>query len=117
MRGAFLSCILFFVFETFINAQQLYIPRNIKKSYEKDVRSKNGTPGKNYWQNEGKYTINETLTPETKTVSGSEKIVYTNNSPDTLHNIAIRFVNNVHKPQSPGLDIKSFSINDEPYEI
>ena len=58
-----------------------------------------------------------------------EKIVYSNNSPDTLRMLAIRFVNNVHKPESPrgnytnddffttGLDIQSFSVDNEPYEV
>ena len=88
-----------------------------------------GPPGKNYWQNEGKYDINETITPQTKVVSGVENIVYSNNSPDTLRVLVIRFVNNVHKPESPrgnqasdnffttGLDITSFSVNDKEYNV
>ena len=82
-------------------AQQLYMPRNITKSYENGTRSIDGKPGKNYWQNEGKYDMSITVTPETKIVSGVEKIVYSNNSPDTLRSIAIRFVNNFHKPLAP----------------
>ncbi|MEO8852787.1 MAG: M1 family metallopeptidase [Ginsengibacter sp.] len=119
----------FFLSTSFLNAQQLYTPRNIMKAYENGTRSLDGSPGKNYWQNEGKYEIQETVTPETATVSGVEKIVYTNNSPDTLRMLAIRFVNNVHKPEAPrgnytsdnffttGLDIKSFSVNNEQYDI
>jgi hypothetical protein len=105
------------------------MPRNIKLAYQNGTRSMTGAPGKNYWQNEGKYDIDVTVTPETKIVSGMEKIVYTNNSPDTLHMIAIRFVNNFHKPLAPrggytnpdiltsGLEINSFAINDEAYNI
>ena len=85
----------------FLMAQQLYMPSNIKIAVEKGTRTLDGSPGKNYWQNEGKYDINVTVTPETKIVSGIEKIVYSNNSPDTLKFLAIRFVNNVHKPESP----------------
>ena len=116
---------VFFLGITFLSAQKLYTPRNIMKAYENGTRSPDGSPGKNYWQNEGKYDIQETVTPETATVSGVEKIVYSNNSPDTLRVLAIRFVNNVHKPEAPrgsytgdnffttGLDIKSFSVNNE----
>ncbi len=130
MRILILSVtLLFFIGENYVQAQELYMPRNIAKAVKNGTRSLDGNPGKNYWQNEGKYGINVTLIPETKMVSGVEKIVYTNNSPDTLRMIAIRFINNFHKPLAPrtgytnpdiltsGLDIQSFSIDDEPYQI
>jgi len=109
---------------SFLNAQKLYMPRNITNAFNKGTRSMDGYPGKNYWQNKGRYDISVTVTPETKIVSGTEKIFYSNNSPDTLYHIAIRFVNNINK--SPvvcdtslpnGLNIQSFSINNEPYEV
>jgi len=115
--------------ENYMEAQKLYKPRNITNAFNNGTRSMSGNPGKNYWQNEGKYDIRVMVTPETKIVSGMEKIVYSNNSPDTLRIIAIRFVNNFHKPLAPrgyyanpdiltsGLDIQSFSIDDEAYEI
>jgi hypothetical protein len=121
MRILLLSFILlFFINENYLQAQQLYMPRNITKSYENGTRGKDGKPGKNYWQNEGKYDMEITVTPDTKIVSGVEKVIYTNNSPDTLNAIAIRFVNNFHKPFAPrggyanpeiitsGLNIESF---------
>ncbi len=130
MKLFILSFILFyFIGENDVLSQKLYVPRNIQNAIKKGTRSMNGNPGKNYWQNEGKYDINVILTPETKIVSGIEKIVYSNNSPDTLHMIAIRFVNNFHKPLAPrggytspdiltsGLDIESFSIDNETYKI
>lgn len=120
---------LLFIGGNFLMAQELYMPRNIKIAVEKGTRTLDGIPGKNYWQNEGKYDINVTVSPDTKIVSGIEKIVYSNNSPDTLKFLAIRFVNNVHKPESPragqvsddffttGLDITSFAVNGETYDI
>jgi len=130
MQKLLLSFILlFFIGENYVHAQQLYMPRNITNAFKKGTRSMDGNPGKNYWQNEGKYDINVMVTPETKIVSGMEKIVYTNNSLDTLRLIAIRFVNNFHKPLAPragyanpdiltsGLDIQSFSIDNETYHI
>ena len=77
------------------------MPRNIKKAVQKDTRTLTGAPGTNYWQNKGVYDINEIVHTDTKSISGTEKIIYSNNSPDTLKIIAIRFVNNIHKPQSP----------------
>jgi len=112
-----------------ISAQELYMPRNIKKAYTNGTRDMSGKPGRNYWQNKGVYDVNVKVDAKTKIVSGSETIQYSNNSPDELKVLAIRFVNNVNKPQSgragytskdaltDGLKIKSFSINGEKYNI
>lgn len=114
---------------TALSAQELYMPRNIKKAYANGTRDISGKPGKNYWQNKGVYDVNVKVDAKTKIVSGSETIQYSNNSPDELKVLAIRFVNNMTKPQSPragyaskdalteGLKIKSFSINGEKYNI
>lgn len=112
-----------------VSAQNLYLPRNIKAAIAKGTRTENGLPGSNYWQNKGVYNINIKVVPETKMVSGIETIIYTNNSPDTLHQIAIRFVNNIHKPEAPrsgyslknfltdGLQIHSLTIDDNVYAV
>ncbi|RZK20202.1 MAG: M1 family peptidase [Pedobacter sp.] len=112
-----------------LSAQELYMPRNIKAAYQKGTRSMNGNPGANYWQNHGRYTMDIKVDAETKMVSGQEEIVYSNNSSDTLKTLAIRFVNNLHKPTSPrggavsddfltsGLNISSFSVDGETYKV
>ena len=117
------------LFSLTIFSQELYTPRNIKKTYEKNTRSEDGKPGKKYWQNGGNYAIDFTVNPDSKTVSGKETIDYSNNSPDSLKTLVIRFVNNVHKPTSPrgskvskdflsdGLKIKSLSVNGADYKI
>jgi hypothetical protein len=109
-------------------AQELYMPRNIKEVYKKGTRSIDGKPGKNYWQNHGKYTMDISVDPKTRLVSGTETIVYENNSNDTLRNLVVRFVNNLHKPSSPrsgtvsddflsnGLTITSLKIEGEIYK-
>ncbi|WP_431242578.1 hypothetical protein ACQ9BO_22580 [Flavobacterium sp. P21] len=109
-------------------AQELYMPRNIKNAYAKGTRSMDGKPGKNYWQNHGNYNMEITVDAKTKIVSGTETIVYENNSNDTLRNLKIRFVNNLHKPSSPrggsvsedflsnGLTITSLKIEGEVYK-
>jgi hypothetical protein len=120
-----LFAVTFFAQNSF--AQELYTPRNIKEAYSKGSRFKDGKPGKNYWQNHGKYAMEITVNPDTKIVSGTESIVYENNSKDTLKTIVIRFVNNLHKPTAPrggevstdflseGLTITSFKIDGEVY--
>ena len=126
------SIILLLTVFTFLTqnsfAQELYMPRNIKEAYKKGTRSIDGKPGKNYWQNHGKYSMDISVDPKTRLVSGTETIVYENNSNDTLRNLVVRFVNNLHKPSSPrsgtvsddflsdGLTITSLKIEDEIYK-
>ncbi len=112
-----------------ISAQELYMPRNIKKAYQNGTRSISGAPGKNYWQNRGIYDVQLKVDAKTKVVSGRETIIYSNNSPDNLNELSIRFVNNLHKPESPrsglaskdflssGLKIKSFMIDGSAYSV
>ncbi|MDB5256128.1 MAG: aminopeptidase [Chitinophagaceae bacterium] len=81
-------------------AQELYQPRQIKQAYDKQTRSPDGKPGKNYWQNTAKYDIALTVTPPDRRVKGTETITYTNNSPDTLKTIVIRLLLNSHTAQA-----------------
>ncbi|MDP4150930.1 MAG: M1 family metallopeptidase [Bacteroidota bacterium] len=83
------------------DAQSLYMPRAVRQAYEKGTRSPDGRPGKNYWQNTGRYVINVTAMPPDRTIKGSEQIVYINNSPDTLRNPVIKLFLNIHKPGAP----------------
>ncbi|MCT2560519.1 M1 family metallopeptidase [Chryseobacterium herbae] len=120
---------LLLCFSSSLFAQDLYVPRNIKKAYKKETRSLSGSPGSNYWQNTGIYNIQTKVDAISKVVSGNETIQYSNNSPDTLKVIAIRFVNNLHKPEAPrsglvskdflttGLEIKSILIDGIKYEV
>jgi Peptidase family M1 domain len=75
----------------------LPLPTNIKKTYTKGTRSTSGQPGKKYWQNAGVYDIDINFNPATRLVIGSETIVYTNNSPDTLGRIVFRLYPNLYK--------------------
>jgi hypothetical protein len=79
------------------NAQSLYIPRDVKKAYKNQTRSADGKPGKNYWQNHGRYNISLTVTPPNRTVRGVEQITYFNNSPDTLKTLNIKLIMNIHR--------------------
>ena len=81
-----------------IQAQELYIPRNVQNAYKKGTRSMDGNPGKNYWQNTADYKIAVKLSPPDRTVTGVETITYTNNSPDTIRNPIIKLILNIHAP-------------------
>jgi hypothetical protein len=61
--------------------------------------------------------------PPDRTVRGSERITYMNNSPDTLNALVIKLFLNIHKPGAPrnggasadyltsGVHIDSFAVN------
>ena len=104
-------------------SQTLYMPRNVREAFRKDTRSMDGRPGKSYWQNTGHYTINVSAAPPDRTIRGSEQITYFNNSPDTLKNLVIKLILNVHKPGAvragiagtdyltPGVQIDNYTEN------
>jgi hypothetical protein len=75
----------------------LYLLKNLQKTYEKGTRSMDGMPGHSYWQNRAEYTIQVALNPKKKLVSGSEQITYYNNSPDTLEIIRFKLAHDMYK--------------------
>src|SRR4030095_11587505 len=81
-----------------LTAQDLYMSRDVEHAYKNGTRSMDGKPGKNYWQNHGRYTITMTATPPDRNVKGTETITYINNSPDTIRNPSIKLFLNIHKP-------------------
>ncbi|MDB5286084.1 MAG: aminopeptidase [Mucilaginibacter sp.] len=81
-----------------LQAQNLYMPRDIKQAYAKGTRSPDGKPGSKYWQNFGRYNISITATPPDRTVKGTEQITYINNSPDTLKRLNMKLILNIHRP-------------------
>lgn len=97
-RGYFL-CFLLLV-SLAATSQTLYRPRDINKAYIKGIRSETGMPGKNYWQNHGRYTISITAQPPDRTIKGTEQITYINNSPDTLRNLVFKLILNSHRPDA-----------------
>jgi len=106
-------------------ADQLYMPRTVKKAVANGTRSLDGKPGPNYWQNHARYTMTMKVMPPDRTVRGSERITYVNESPDTLGGLVIKLFLNIHKPGAPrnggasadyltsGVHIDSFAVNGE----
>ncbi len=96
--------LLFFLLITICNysiAQTLYEPRDIQLAYKNETRSRDGNPGKNYWINHARYTINITAMPPDRNITGDETITYFNNSPDTIRVPSIKLFINIHKPGAP----------------
>ncbi|MBB6112464.1 hypothetical protein SAMN05421821_1185 [Mucilaginibacter lappiensis] len=106
-----------------VQAQDLYMPRDIQHAFKNGTRSADGKPGKNYWQNYGRYNITITALPPSRDIKGTEQITYINNSPDTLRSLNMKLILNVHRPGAarfggaqadyltPGIQIDTFLIN------
>jgi hypothetical protein len=108
------------------HAQSLYVPRGVAAAYAKGTRTRDGRPGPRYWQNRAHYTITLTTSPPNRNVSGTEQVVYVNNSPDTLSGLVMRLIVNIHKPGATragganpdyltsGVHIDAFAVNGKP---
>ena len=66
------------------------------------VRSSNGMPGSEYWQQRVDYRIRATLDTGGNRLTGSEVVRYTNNSPDTLRFVWFQLDQNLFRPGSTG---------------
>ena len=65
-----------------------------------EIRSGSGAPGPKYWQNRADYDLKATLDTATKTLRGSLRLRYTNNSPDTLRYLWMQMEQNAFKAKS-----------------
>ncbi len=58
-------------------------------------RSASGAPGPQYWQQKADYIITAELNDENQSITGSEVITYTNNSPDVLKYLWLQLDQNI----------------------
>jgi hypothetical protein len=63
-------------------------------------RAGSGAPGPMYWQNRADYDIKASLDTTTRTLTGSLRLHYTNNSPDTLRFIWMQMEQNAFRDKS-----------------
>ena len=58
------------------------------------------SPTEGYWQQEVAYTIDAVIDDKENTISGQQQLVYTNHSPDTLHELYFHLYQNAFQPNS-----------------
>lgn len=63
-------------------------------------RSSNGAPGPQYWQNRADYELHASIDTRTKTLTCTELITYTNNSPDVLTSLWLHLEQNIYRKDS-----------------
>jgi hypothetical protein len=73
----------------------------IRRAFAAGTRDNTGRPGPNYWQLQTDYTINVRVDPATQTLTGTETIALTNNSPDALRQIRLRLDHNIFRTRVP----------------
>lgn len=98
------------------HAQTLTIPEGIAKTYKNGTRDMDGKPGKNFWENHGRYSIAINIAPPNRLISGVEHITYFNNSPDKLNSLNMKLIVNVHRDSTNnedglGITVDDFKIN------
>src|SRR6188768_4073218 len=60
-----------------------------------EYRTGSGAPGPKYWQQKADYVINVELNDDNQSITGSETITYTNNSPDVLKYLWLQLDQNI----------------------
>lgn len=77
-------------------------------------RTASGAPGEAYWQQKADYKIKVTLNEDKQTITGSETITYTNNSPDKLNYLWIQLDQNMRAKdsQTPQVLASTFKSNE-----
>ncbi|RAU82134.1 M1 family metallopeptidase [Pontibacter arcticus] len=63
-------------------------------------RTASGAPGHQYWQQRADYNIKAELNDDNQSITGSETITYTNNSPDVLTYLWVQLDQNIYEPKS-----------------
>lgn len=63
-------------------------------------RSSNGAPGPGYWQNRVDYAIEARIDTAARTLTATEVVDYTNNSPDSLPSLWMQLDQNVYRADS-----------------
>jgi hypothetical protein len=81
------------------------LPPNFLRAIANGTRTRTGEPGPRNWVQHARYSIEATIDPATSTLTGSERVTYINNSPDTLAQLVIYLRQNVFRPQSPRRDV------------
>ena len=99
MKMRKLLLILVIIYPIIISAQetQLYETVNYQNAVKNGTRSRDGKPGLNYWQNHADYDISVKLDTTEKKIFGKERVIYYNESPDTLKRVVLRLYKNRFK--------------------
>lgn len=95
-------------------------PPSYRRALAQGTRTAEGKPGPRYWTNHSSYDMRLELDAATGRITGSETILYQNNSPDTLSQLALNTYLDIHRPGTirneveevtPGVELKRLEVN------
>ena len=69
---------------------------DIERAYRAGARDSTGSPGAHYWQQSVDYTIDARLDVDSAVLHGTEHVTLHNTTPDTLHTIVLRLLQNYY---------------------
>jgi hypothetical protein len=105
----------------------LVLPPALDSAIARGTRTRTGAPGARYWQNSADYDITAQVTPQDSLLRGQERVVYHNNSPDTLRDVLVRLYQNLMGPYAArerptpavtqGLIVDALSANGQPVRL
>ncbi len=72
----------------------------IRRAYAAGTRDSSGAPGPRYWQQRVDYAIDASLQPDSAVLRGTETITLHNTSPDTLHTLVLRLLQNYFRAET-----------------
>jgi hypothetical protein len=75
-------------------------PSGYRNAVARGTRTASGAPGPRWWQQWASYRINVRVDADAKTLSGTERVVYHNRSPDTLPVLYMHLHQNLNAPSS-----------------
>ncbi|MDQ6737695.1 MAG: M1 family metallopeptidase, partial [Gemmatimonadota bacterium] len=78
----------------------VYESPGFTRAVERGTRTRTGAPGPNNFVQHARYSINASLDPAANSLTGTEHVVYLNNSPDTLGFILVHLRQNVFRAGS-----------------
>lgn len=90
------------------NAQEAFAGQFYPTNGDK-VRTADGRPGPEYWQNKADYIINASLDDVEHAITGNVQITYTNNSPQSLPFIWLQLDQNIYRQGSRSIAATSIS--------
>ena len=78
------------------------VPTEFQRAVQRGTRTTTGQPGARYWQQRVRYSIQAELDPESRRLTGTERIVYRNNSPDSLRTVVLNLYQNLFRANAVG---------------
>lgn len=80
------------------------VPPAFARAIANGTRTPSGEPGPRNWVQHARYSIDASIDPTTNTLTGTERVTYVNNSPDTLAILAVYLRQNVFRAGSQRRD-------------